>query len=402
IGIVTVIALLLFSFVLLVHSHQLFKVQSHTLIQTIHESHEGLQMTLTTSSNPTTSFQDVAENERSYWGMFQILKSLAQNKTYTSETIALVGAKQPENRTALYLEDNGNPLVMVGNSQITGRSYLPERGIKPGTISGNSFTGTRLIYGAQQQAYDLPEIHQELQDLLEHFRTQTINPLLEGGAQIKDLAPKHSNSFMEQTQLLYSTNAIHLIEHQLTGNIIVFSETKITVNHLSKLEDVILVAPKIMITDGVEGNFQAIASEHIYVGKNVELAYPSTLVVIEKQPPGLQATTQDVSHFIRMDTKSSISGQVVFIGKETSYHYKPQLYIAPNATVIGEVYCNQNTELNGSVLGSVFTANFVVDQFGSIYQNHIFNGTISIEDLPKDYVGLLFNNSKKGVAKWLY
>jgi hypothetical protein len=70
--------------------------------------------------------------------------------------------------------------------------------------------------------------------------------------------------------------------------------------------------------------------------------------------------------------------------------------------VIGEVYCNQNTELKGAVIGSVFTNNFIANQFGSVYQNHLYHGQISIDQLPEAYVGLLFNNSKQGIAKWLY
>jgi hypothetical protein len=68
----------------------------------------------------------------------------------------------------------------------------------------------------------------------------------------------------------------------------------------------------------------------------------------------------------------------------------------------GEVYCNTNIELKGTVFGTVYTSNFIAKQSGSVYQNHLYNATIVVDSLSQKYVGLPFSNSKKGVLKWLY
>jgi len=41
---------------------------------------------------------------------------------------------------------------------------------------------------------------------------------------------------------------------------------------------------------------------------------------------------------------------------------------------------------------------------GSIYQNHIFNGSINSTSLLPVYAGLSYknNNDKKAISKWLY
>ena len=91
-----------------------------------------------------------------------------------------------------------------------------------------------------------------------------------------------------------------------------------------------------------------------------------------------------------------------FNGLPKTNNYKAQVYISDNATVIGEVYCNQNLELLGTVRGTVFAHNFEVHRGGSVYQNHIYNGKILISELPEAYVGIMFNDSHKAVAKWLY
>ena len=87
---------------------------------------------------------------------------------------------------------------------------------------------------------------------------------------------------------------------------------------------------------------------------------------------------------------------------ETSSNYDAQLSIDVNAKVLGEVYCDKNLALKGAVFGSVYTSNFIAKEFGSIYQNHLYNTTISQPDLAKQYVGLPFDNTISKVAKWLY
>jgi len=93
---------------------------------------------------------------------------------------------------------------------------------------------------------------------------------------------------------------------------------------------------------------------------------------------------------------------LLFLEHPKPNNYKPQIVIEENVTIIGEVYCEQNLEFKGNVLGTVFTNNFVAQQSGSIYQNHIYNAKILIDELPQEYIGLPLENSKKRVLKWLY
>ena len=75
---------------------------------------------------------------------------------------------------------------------------------------------------------------------------------------------------------------------------------------------------------------------------------------------------------------------VVYLGNDPPNNYKTQIELQETAILIGELYCNQNTELKGTVYGTVFAKNFIANQFGSIYQNHIYNGKINVHQLPKE------------------
>ena len=169
------------------------------------------------------------------------------------------------------------------------------------------------------------------------------------------------------------------------------------------MKDVILIAPEIEIQNNVKGNFQAIASKNIVLGEHVELNYPSALLVNKEQ--SLQTNEVDVFNErsgIIVNNNSTIKGMIVYLSSSEKNNYNAQIELKEKATLIGEVYCNQNLELKGTVHGSVFTNNFIAKQSGSIYQNHIYNGSIIASELPQEYVGVLFESSKKGVAKWLY
>jgi hypothetical protein len=118
------------------------------------------------------------------------------------------------------------------------------------------------------------------------------------------------------------------------------------------------------------------------------------------QSPSNQPSQNNTS--ITIGENTTLSGVVIYLGQPKSSNYEAQILLDKNSKVIGEIYCNQNLELLGAVSGSVFTSNFVAKQAGSIYQNHIYNGTIIVDDLAQEYVGLPFEQSTKGVLKWLY
>lgn len=406
-----VIALLLTSFILLVHTKERFNVQNQLVIETAKNTNRAIAYALNNPVPLGDSTTVVAMGEgyksltldRQFWGVFEKITAVSKIKNYRIEKAALIGGLSNYNqRPALYIQDNNNPLVVVGETRIEGLSYVPERGVKSGTISGVSYYGTQLMYGKTRRSDVLPTIATETSTHIDG-----IERLLSGVNQDQFLnietLKNHKNSFLAPTQIIFSNAQIDLRELHLTGNIIVQSKRKIVVHRDVGLQDVILIAPDIEIRNNVVGCFQAIASKTIEVGEGVQLRYPSALV--------LNDNTQDKSTVVRdtvaarkitIRSNSKIKGVVMYLGSKKRSNYDAQLAIANNTTVIGEVYCSQNLELKGTVLGSVFTNNCIVRASGSVYLNHIYDGKIISDDLPDQYVGLSFDKSKKGVVKWLY
>ncbi|WP_299548461.1 hypothetical protein [Seonamhaeicola sp.] len=406
--IVVVVALLLSGFVLFIHTHKRFDIRAQLVKEAVNNAEKGINYTLQSQLNLndtlTVNLKDqdykTLKVHKDHWGFFEKVTSISKIKHNTFKKIALVGTIQPkQERTALYVKDNNRPLVVVGNSHIQGTTYLPKQGVRTGNISGHSYYGKALVYGKIKNSQsNLPELSNEWINELKQLETKIkeIHP-----DQFIDLNSKksHQNSFYDPLQVIYSTKDMLLSGVSLTGHILVQSETKIVVDAGATLKDIILIAPEIEIKSYCKGAFQAIAGKNLTVGAHCELDYPSALYVNDNNA---DSEKDKVKHtpFISVGSGSTVKGVVAYVGK--TKNYKPQIFIDEAAGVIGEVYCNKNLELLGTVKGSVFTSNFIANQSGSAYQNHIYNGEINVDHLPVEYVGLLFEGTKKGIAKWLY
>lgn len=168
------------------------------------------------------------------------------------------------------------------------------------------------------------------------------------------------------------------------------------------MADVILIAPEISIEDGFQGNFQAFASKRIDIGKNVLLEYPSALCVLDKSSKSSKIPYKNEAN-IDIHEYSIVKGVLLYFNKSAERFYHPQIKIEQNATVYGQVYCEQNVELKGSVYGNLTTNAFISLENGNVYQNHFFNGKINSLGLAEQFSGLHVGlHSKKSVAKWLY
>ena len=401
--IIVVIALLLSAFIVLIHVHQQFRLKTNHTIETVAIVNRGISKVLynKVTLNDTVLINLKDEDykslnvHRSFWGSFEMIHSKAKIKHTILKKTALVGSK---NTTALCLKDNHKPLVLVGNTKIKGKAFLPQRGVKSGNISGQSYYGNRFVYGNIYVTKRFPTLSREL---LRHLENIKVNQYLPDKANYInfDKSKRYSNSFESAVQIIYSTSDIFLSDVSITGHIIVQSDTKIVVSASATLTDIILIAPTIDIKSNVTGAFQAIATEKISVNERVNLSYPSALVL---QNDYKRDESSD-SKAIFLEDKSKVSGHIIAIGTTQTNNYDAQLKISANAVVEGSVYCEQNLELRGTVYGSVYTNNFIIKEGGSIYQNHLYNAIIDGDEIVSEFVGLEIDKAdKKEIMKWLY
>jgi len=408
--VIVVIALLLGAFVLLTHLNKLVAVKTDFAMETVNNANKGIDYSLyneTQYDKPILmdledeSFKSVTVRQDT-WGAFQRISSYSKIKTFEFNKIALIGDGMPKtNRTALYLENTNKPLVVVGTTRIEGDAYLSDKGIRPGNISGQSYYGTALLYGDMKlSSQQLPQLDKDILNTIKTYQDD-----MDGYSNDQffslDTMRSYSNSFFDPVRIAYSTNAIILDYKALNGHVIVKSETSINVTTTSHLKDIILIAPKIIIDDDAKSNFQAIATDSIIVGENVQLSYPSALVLSPKKQSDSNEENTNTNQII-INKNSTLKGIVLSLGRKKLNNYNAQIQIKETANIHGELYCKGNVELEGTVYGSVYSSGFVAHQNGSVYQNHIYNGKILANDLTNQYVGLVFNNGNKQIMQWLY
>lgn len=407
-----VIALLLAGIVLLTYTHRYFIHQSKAIAENIHLSDSGISTLLLEnelSSDtldliiPDSDNGQIINIHLSQWGIFEkgFAKTRYREKKYTKG--ALLGSGIPSSeRNALYLRETYKPLVVVGNTKITGTVLLPEQGIKTGNINGNSYYGSQLIYGSIQRSKpELPMLKYDYRKQLNYYLKE-FKPLRSNDYIKLNPGEKVINPFKEPVRGYYSENEIVLNNVSLTGNIIIRSEKKITVKSNTLLSDIIIVAPEIIIDGQVEGSFQAIADTSIKIGANSKLNYPTALVLVEKDNPEA-IPYNHFSNKIYINQGTIVKGSICFFSRQDNLeNFLVNIFIDERALVKGEVYCDGNLELKGAVTGTVYTNQFIANEGGTVFVNHVYNGTINGSELPHAFGGVLFDENVKCVVKWLY
>lgn len=300
-------------------------------------------------------------------------------------------------------KETHNALTVVGTTSIRGIAYLPIQGVNSGYIAGNSYYGSQLIYGSiKKSAAELPKPEKTVLEALDiYIKTYKI----ETQQDYIDLytSSRIINSFKSRTKGYFSQNPIVLENKIISGNIIIKSEISIKIRKTALLTDVILIAPIIEIEDETTGTFQAVASKKITMGKKCNLNYPSALVLSQDNKNNAnEISTIPFDNQIFIDAGSIVKGTVCYLQNKEIADFQTQIVLEKEAKIKGQVYCNGNFEIKGTVSGSVYTKQFVANQSGSIFMNHIYNATIENETVPKIYGGIILEQEPKTVLKWLY
>jgi cytoskeletal protein CcmA (bactofilin family) len=410
--IAVLIALLLSGLILYAYTFGYMKEQSKGAIENMRLADTGIDYLLKQQeiSIDTLAIDFIKKEHQSVkvhlsqWGIFEKAYTLCQFRKKKFVKIAIIGSLvNSETSATLFLQDTQNPLSLVGNTKINGIAYLPVQGVKTGYIAGQSYYGSQLIYGTiKSSTPSLPQLDKNLLETLLYY-LKTYKPPSQQDYITIEANNKTHYSFKEKTKSAYSQEPIILENIEITGNIIIKSDTLIKIRKTALLKDLILIAPIIEIEEGTTGNFQVIASSRITVGKNCELSYPSALVLFQDNKDNRPTISSDkLDNQIYIDSGTTIKGSVCYFQTKELTDFSTQVILESEARVRGQVYCNGNFELRGTVSGSVTTKQFVANQSGSIFVNHIYNGTIENETIARVFGGLLLENEPKTIMKWLY
>jgi hypothetical protein len=332
------------------------------------------------------------------WGIFDIAISVSSKNTSTSGSalkVALVGVKPDiPGSLALYLADHKNHLTLSSSSNIIGNVSIP----KSGWRFDNSQKVTikeKIIDGVVESSVEkLPEVNEKYRRRTVDFCSIKLN--YEQVQRLDEIPSNYySNSFSETTQLIYNDNAIRLTNSSLKGNVIIASTKEVIVERTNELEDIIIVAPKIIFKEGFEGSLQAFASEAIIVEKGSHLIYPSALIV--------NSESVLIGGNIDLQEGCSVSG-LIYMGRQTTQSEVPSLFIDKGVELSGSMFVEGSVEHKGIIHGNLVCDKFLLRKNSMTYENYIDGGSINSKSISPFFMtsSLLSKSSNFQIIKWLY
>lgn len=404
------IALILSGLILYAYTFIFLKEQSNAAVENIRLSDSGISYILQNSKamQQDTLMLDFTNIENqsirvtvSRWGIFE--KAFAETRHRQKRFIksAIIGSAITAESPTLYLQETNIPLSLIGDTKIKGSVFLPMQGVMPGFIAGETYNGSKLIYGTiKRSGGNLPNLEKETVDQL-YYYLKDYKP--QQDLSLESISAKRTiHTFKANTKSLYSKKNIILENIDLIGNIIVKSDSLIVVKKNTHLKDLLLIAPVVEVEDGVEGVFQVIASERITIGRDCRLDYPSAVILVQDDSVLDLKADNKYDNKIFIDEGTQIKGSVFYYKKTSTNDFYSHLVLEKSSRIKGQVYCTGNFELKGSVSGQVFTKQFMANMFGTVYINHIYGAIIEGDNVPEIFGGIPFERQNKTIMKWLY
>ncbi|WNM19466.1 hypothetical protein [Flavobacterium capsici] len=346
------------------------------------------------SGNPDTILEDSETGVTSFskkinYGLLEIdiISSIFKNDTISS---AYFTGCYTNDKTALFLTNFSNQLSYSGLVKIIGSKKLPSKNISE-KFTSNQVNSLKSIGNIDLSENNLPAINLEFKKFIDNTKGQIV--------QLKDVTRVNDsiyyNSFFNKT--IEINIGLHKLQNIIIkGNFILHNKDSLTISSTAILEDVIIKSPIVKIEENVKGTFQVFSTKKIEVNNNVQLKYPSALIICNES---------DENSSLVIGESSSIYGAVVLFGSPINKIDQNEVVLKENTLIVGDVYCTGKFMPNGKIYGSIYTNRIFTNTKTATYQNCIMNTEIDITKRPGYYISFpIFNSNDKanGVFKRVF
>lgn len=344
--------------------------------------------------------QDSISVKRMFWGLYDInaAKAFVNSDTlYKSFSTAhmLDSAKW----CVLYLEDNGRPIGLSGKTALKGDVFIPSAGINQAYVNNQAYSGDKRLFSGKRHNSEkhLPSLNS---DRLRHFQTLIgLDSALSTAQLDKDSI---NRSFLRETMVInFKHQPVTLKAIRLSGNIILFSDTTLTIDSTASLQRVMVFAKAIIVQPGFKGNCQLFANDSVSVGKRCRFSYPSCLGVLRFGKGQLVQSQARVN----IQDYAALEG-TIFTYQEQTSEPQPIISIGKNVQISGQIYAQGTLQLfdNAEVDGSTFAEKFLYQTSFTRYENYLVNVTLDENALSPYYLTsalLPVAGPHKKVLEWI-
>ena len=334
------------------------------------------------------------------WGLYDIGVSQAFIGSDTiTKPFSMAYAVDSAKWAALYMPDEDRPVSVSGKTTVRGNAFVPKSGVRQAYIEGNAYQGDkRLIIGktfnSQKSlpavnAARLAQLEKQFDDIVSDDPRQMVPDSL-------------SRSFVLKPTVISLGKKITTIGHVvLKGNIILKSDTTITIGEDAKLEHILVFAPYILVKKGFKGTCQLFATDSVKQEGGSVLNYPSAIGVVRYRPSNIGQPAS-----INISDGAVFSGCVFAYDKNAVRDKQPIIRVGKKSEISGQLYAPGLVEINdgAKVNGSVFTTRFLYRSGFTVFENYIINTTIDATALSRYYLSsdlLPVISPKRKVLQWL-
>jgi hypothetical protein len=331
--------------------------------------------------------EDSIRIKKLQWGAYELISVEAKNAHTSLKESGIYGIYSSKD-TAIMIAEKSRPIGLGGKTKFTGNCYFPKAGIKPAFIEGESFNSESSLNSFLRPApFQIPEVKTHLIASLK----RTVSEL---NSNTDSIAPELPivcrNSFSAKT-LICQVGNLNLSNYSLSGNIKLISGGTIFIDATNQLNNILIIADKVVIKKGFSGNLHIIARDSIILEDECELNYPSSLTVIN-----MQNQTNNLKG-IFMGEKCIVNGAVAAIN-ESSADPKSKVFIKLNkdCKVYGLVYSSNYAHIQGKIFGNIFCEGLLLKTPSAVYENHMLSAELD----PKKHahtlvLPLLFKTNMK-------
>lgn len=300
---------------------------------------------------------------RSYYhGLFKVNHVSAFSYGDTIGKSSFSAPFEVKGNPALVLEDNNYVLALSGNSKIVGNCYVPNGKINTTVFKGEIYKNKVPVVGnIEQSKSPFPELNPEYTKLMEQNIDKITNYNLSDNLPEKDTI---YNSFFNQTIIFKINDGWSLYQKSIVGNVALVSDMPLDIPRDCNLQDVVIIAPVIKISEGFKGRVQLFATDTIVIQNGVTLLFPSAIYVVPNQ---------EIKSQILISKNTEVNGVIVISGNENSDHL---LNIENGAVINGLVYNSGNCQLEGKINGSLYSHLMYQRDASAIRYNLMYNGQI--------------------------
>lgn len=334
---------------------------------------------------------------RGSWGNYNLLSANSSWKFKSYFREALIGSDLfTEEPIALFMPEDGRFLSISGKTELRGTCYLPGKTARVASIEGQQYIYKDIVFGEiKKSPPSIPDINKDLLNFHSRYISEGISSA-DSSISLEDTdSINFKNSFRNKSIIINIGGLNSLSDYSFNGNIILWSPKPVIVAGSSKLNDVILIAPKILIESGFKGVFQACAIQSIILEPGCTLGYPSQLSVIQSEG----SYNVSDSLIISIGAGSNVAGAAII----KSFGLTSYIKIDKDALMTGQVYCPGNVELKGKIKGSLYCRGFYLGTERARYYNHLLNTSIDFTNLSKHFAGidLIKVIPSKSIIKWV-